>query len=144
MHSDASKLAFGTTFKNHWLQCMYPQDWQLLDITVLELYPIFVLVSMFGENLKNSTVLFHCDNMAVCYIINKLTSKHKFVMTIVRQLVWVLVKYNIDLKAKHVPGVDNIMCDRISRLQDVSHLLGDMDAQRTPIPNKLLPQNFPS
>ena len=144
MHSDASKLAFGATFKNHWLQCMYPQDWQLLDITVLELYPIFVLVSMFGEKLKNSTVIFHCDNMAVCYIINKLTSKHKFVMTIVRQLVWVLVKYNIDLKAKHVPGVDNIMCDRISRLQDVSHLLGDMDAQSTPIPNKLLPQNFPS
>ena len=80
MQSDASKLAFGATFKNHWLQCAYPPDWQLLDITVLELYPIYVLLSMFGEDLNDRTVLFHCDNMAVCYIIIKLTSKHKIVI----------------------------------------------------------------
>ena len=81
MQSDASKLAFGATFKNHWLQCAYPPDWQLLDITVLELYPSYVLLSIFGEDLKDRSVLFHCDNIAVCYIINKLTSKHKVVMT---------------------------------------------------------------
>ena len=142
MQSDASKLAFGATFKNHWLQCTYPPDWQLLDITVLELYPIYVLLSMFGKDLKDRTVLFHCDNMAVCYIINKLTSKHKVVMTIVRQLVLVMVKYNIELKGKHVPGANNIICDRISRLQSVSHLLGSMNAKKTPIPTNLLPQNF--
>ena len=44
---------------------MYPLDWQLLDITVLELYPIYVPLSMFEDDLEGRTVMFYCDNIAV-------------------------------------------------------------------------------
>ena len=55
-------------------------------------------------------------------------------MAIVRQLVLVMVKYNIDLKGKHVPGANNIICDRISRFSSA----GEHDAKKTPIPTNLL------
>ena len=70
----------------------------------------------------------------ICYIINKLVSEHKFAMAIVRQLVLVMVKHNIDLKGKHVPGANNIICDRISCSQSVSHLLVSMMQRKLPIP----------
>ena len=55
-------------------------------------------------------------------------------MAIVRQLVLVMVKHNIDLKGKHVPGANNIICDRISRSQNVSHLLGSMMQRKLQFP----------
>ncbi len=71
MCSDASKIAFGATFRSHWIQGIYPPTWQELHITILELFPIYVMISMFGEDIINSNVNFHCDNMGVVYIINK-------------------------------------------------------------------------
>ena len=57
MQPDASPLGFGATFEKLWLQCAYPADWQSKDISILELYPIYVLISMFGERLRNRSII---------------------------------------------------------------------------------------
>ena len=81
MGADASKLGFGATFKDRWIQEAYPPDWVTMfdnhdiGITTLELYPIYVLIAMFGHNIRNSSVLFHSDNQGVVDIINKQSSK---------------------------------------------------------------------
>ena len=123
LNSDASKKACGATFLSRWFVIEFSPSCQLLNIAVLELYPLVVLIEIYGKFLKNSTVLFHCDNMAICHVVNKLTSKHFFIMTLVRRLVPLITTFNIDLRAVHLPGVKNILCDKLSRLQVSPSLL---------------------
>ena len=56
------------------------------------------MVNVFGKKLKNSNIMFMCDNKAVVDIVNKQSSKDKTVMNIIRPLVLSLVKYNINLR----------------------------------------------
>ena len=144
MVSDASKMGFGACYGSKWLQAAYPESWQTHHITILELYPIFVLINIFGRLMTNSHILFHCDNSAVTAIINKQTSKDNTVMKIIRPLVLLLIKYNIHLQSRHIPDILNILPDKISRFQVTRSLLQDygMEAHPTDIPTHLLPENF--
>ena len=144
MASDASKLGFGAVYGKKWLQAAYPTSWQDFHITVLELYPILVMINVFGHLMKNSSILFHCDNSAVVAIINKQSSRDKLVMAFVRPLVLLLILHNIHLRSVHIPGVLNILPDKISRFQTTPSLLQDfgMDPRPTTIPKALLPENF--
>ena len=144
MVSDASKQGFGACYGKQWIQSTYPLQWQQYHITVLELYPIYVMINMFGHLLKNSTIIFHCDNEAVTNIINKLTSKDNNIMAIIRPLVLQLIHHNIHLRSKHIPGIFNVLPDRISRFQVTPQLLisHGMNLQPTHIPTHLKPDHF--
>ena len=102
MCSDASKLGFGATFERYWIQCKYPVNSSLKDITVLELYPIYVVLSFFGHSIKNTTVLFLCGNYAIVNIINKQSAKDTSLMDLVRDILLVLIKSNIHLDSRHI------------------------------------------
>ena len=142
--SDASKTGFGATYGSSWFSGTWPVSWQQYHITVLELYPIFVSISMFANCLRNSKVIFHCDNQAVVTIINKQTSKDKPIMAIIRPLVLILLSNSIHLTAKHIPGVNNVLCDRLSRQKCSSEMLAQYGMKPLPtiIPSHLQPENF--
>ena len=142
--SDASKLGFGATFRSKWIQHRYPGHWIKYGITILELFPIYVLIDMFGKHLCNSTVVIYCDNAAVCDIINYNTSKNKRAMVIVRKLFLVLIAYNIHLKARHIAGKLNCICDKLSRFQVGEKWLREkgLDDKKQDIPAHLWPENF--
>ena len=144
MSSDASHLGFGACFGKKWIQCEYPTSWRIQNITLLELYPIYVAIEIFGQSIKNSNVLFHTDNSAVKDIVNNQTSKHKTIMKIIRPLILSLVNHNINLRATHIPGTTNILPDAISRFQVNAAMLQhyQMENQPTPIPAHLHPNNF--
>ena len=144
MASDSSHIGFGACFTSHWIQSQFPQSWSKYHITFLEMYPVFVIISMFGKRITNSHVLFLTDNSAVKDIINSQTSKNKDVMKIVRPLILTLIKYNIQLTSQHIPGSSNILPDAISRFQVTQEMLNSrgMDPQPTPVPQHLLPENF--
>jgi len=142
--SDASSQGFGACYLSHWVQHRFPLNWLPLHITVLEFYPIYVLLSMYGSCFTNKSVRFYCDNEAVCFIINKQSSRNKHVMVIMRKLLLVLIHYNIHLVACHIPGTNNVLCDKISRFQETPGLLAQfrMDEVQTTIPSELRPSNF--
>ena len=142
--SDSSKLGFGITYQDQWMCGLWPPHWQTLNIAVLELYPIFMAISMFSTALTNSHVTFFTDNNAVVEIVNKQSSKCNVTMQIIRPLVLVLLKYNITLLCKHIAGIDNTLCDSLSRQKHHRQLLHQygMRPESTPIPNHLLPNNF--
>ena len=77
-------------------------------------------------------------------IITKQTSKNKHVMHILRPQVLTLMKHNINLRARHIPGKNNILCDKISRFQVSNTLLHQYGMRPAPtaIPPHLLPENF--
>ena len=123
MYSDASSIAFGATYGKQWIQAKWPPSWKKFHISVLELYPIFVLISIFAPLLRNSNILFHSDNSAVVTMINKQTSKNKPAMAILRKLVLTLMQFNVSMHSEHIPGINNVLADRISRLQVTEQLL---------------------
>ena len=132
--SDASKLACGATFLTRWFVIPFDQICQSLNIAILELYPLIVMIHIFGKFLKNSTVIFHCDNSAVCHIVNKYSSKNPLIMILVRKLVPLVTTLNIDLRAVHLPGINNTLCDKLSRLQASPQLLLENNLQPLPEP----------
>ena len=74
----------------------------------------------------------------------KLSAKKqkKTIMQVVRKLVLVLIKFNINLRSNHIPCITDTLCDKLSRFQDVSKLVRDIDPEQFKIPELLLPQNF--
>ena len=91
--------------------------WLQYNITTLELYPIVAAIVTWGAAWKNRSVCFYTDNEAVVAIINKQTSRDAAVMTLLQKLVLCCMQFNILFTAKHVAGRDNILADRLSRLQ---------------------------
>ena len=72
-------------------------------------------MQLWGCSLSNKKVLFHIDNQAVVAILNKKSSKSKNVMTLIRKLVLVTIKYNILIKAQYIPGKLKNIADALSR-----------------------------
>ena len=144
MVTDACHKGFGGYFGHEWIQCQYPSQWSVFHITVLELFPIYVLISMYGPKLTNSHVLLKTDNSAVRDVINSQTCKNNHVMQIIRPLVLVLISYNIRLTAQHVPGSINTLADCISRFKVSPAMLQEhhMDPFPVPVPQYLQPTNF--
>ena len=78
--------------------------------------PILVSLYLWGNELRNKKILFHCDNAAVVFAVNTMTSKSEQVMTLLRALTLKCLRLNVVAKAKHIPGKFNIT-DSLSRLQ---------------------------
>ena len=114
-------FGFGVYYLGRWASGKWPQDWHTegltADITFLEIFPIWVALKLWGKDLMRQRVCFNCDNKAVVDIINKMTSKNDKVMTVLRLITLACMRNNLVIKAKHVPGVDNKICDALSRFQ---------------------------
>ena len=150
MGSDASVQGYGAVFGCNWIQEEFPQHWQKtfrkkhIGSPTLELYPVLVLIGIFGPYLRNSSILFHSDNQGVVDIVNKQSSSFPIIMTIVRKLVLYTVKYNINLRSEHIKGDKNVLCDLISRFKATPAVLRahGMNLTPTPIPPELRSANF--
>lgn len=114
-------LGFGALFNNKWAYGVWPASWHTSgitdDITVLEMFPIWVSLVIWGQHLQNKKILFHCDNQAVVHILNTMTSKSDRVMVLVRALTLQCLKHNMVLKSTHISGKLNSLTDSLSRLQ---------------------------
>ena len=146
LYTDAAgSLGYGGIFGSKWFFGAWPDDWKKFNITILEFYPIVLSVLLFGDAMRNQHITFFTDNAALVDIINKATSRDATVMVFVRRLVLACLNFNIVFRARHVPGVKNVLADSLSRLQ-VSRFrqLAPVGVQSTPtaIPIPLLPHNW--
>lgn len=67
--------------------------------------------------MTSKAICFHCDNEALVYVINNLISHEAHFLKLLRQLIFLSLKYNIIFKAVHIPGEKNKYSDALSRLQ---------------------------
>lgn len=138
-----SGLGFGIFFQGHWCQASWPPEWHdsgiTKDITILELFPIVAAMFIWGSRLRNKKIMFNCDNIAVVHIINKLSSKSEPVMCLIRVLTLRCLQLNVLVKACHVEGIKNVLCDALSRLQlrRFRELAPDADLNPAPVPSFL-------
>ena len=145
LYTDAAQSAgYGALCGNHWFFGEWPSLWKSLDITLLEFYPIVAAVQVWGARFANKRIILHTDNMALTFIINKLTSSDKTIMSLVRKFTFLTLQFNIHFYAEHIPGSSNILADLLSRLQlQAFHRLAPtMSPEPTHLPPELLPANY--
>ena len=117
LYTDASGIGFGGTFGTKWFSEKWTDEWKDYQISVKDVFPIVVAVAILGQAMANKKVRFFSDNMAVVQVINKQSVKHRNTMTLLRLFIFHCLKFNILFRVKHVPCIDNVLSDKLSRLQ---------------------------
>jgi len=92
-------------------------------------------MAVWAPSLASQSLLFHCDNQSVVRILTFGSSKCRHIMSLVRYLFFICAKFNIVLKAVHIPGILNSASDALSRLQvhRFRNLMPDADPMPTPV-----------
>ena len=105
-----------------WIQMECPDEagnrWLHLDeesIDLKELLPIILACAIWGKSWNNTRVTVHCDNLGTVALVNSGYSKVPQIMHLLRCLFFIRAHLQIQLWAVHVPGIENILADAISR-----------------------------
>ena len=91
--------------------------WKGFDITFLEPYPIVLSSVIWAHQFQNRTKEFHIDNWDLVSVINKCSSPKPHIRCLVRALVLAILRFNFVVYAFHIPGVQNVLADALSRKQ---------------------------
>ena len=146
LYTDAAgTVGFGAMFGNYWCHGEWPAFWKGLNIILLEFYPSVLSVMLWGHLIQNQRITFYTDYAALVDIINKCTSRDQSMMVYVRKLVLTCLHCNILLRARHVPGIENVLADSLSRLQvDKFKRLAPVGTQPYPtqVPHHLQPEHW--
>ena len=116
LQTDASgTIGYGAFYCGKWLSAQWTPEHLPLSIEFKELYAIVVACHTWGQEWPRQRIMFQCDNEAVVQCIKSGTCRSKAVMSLIRSLYWVCIKYNFLVSATHVPGVTNTVADALSR-----------------------------
>lgn len=115
--SDASgALGLGMVYGEFWCAEPWPSfPGRVSNIASLELVPIVVAASLWGAQWERKKVLFHCDNIAVVHAVNGWLPKDQHLVALLKRLAKLSIKYNFRVSAVHIPGVENVDADDLSR-----------------------------
>ena len=138
LSSDASLTGCGAVCGTEWFPLPFPDSWSQFHISVKELLPIVMSVHVWGTRWRDQRIMFLCDNSAVVDVINKRTSADKKLMALIRKLVMSTLVFNIDFRAKHIPGKINIVSDAISHFQldKARQASPDLQWEPQPVPHE--------
>ena len=142
LFTDASgAIGFGAMLGSKWIAGLWPESWSDVSIAAKELFPIMLSVEIWGHLLANHKLIIQTDNSAVVDILNKQTSRDKFIMHLVRRFVLACLQNNILIKARHIPGKYNTVADLLSRfkLQEARQAAPQLEAFPSYIPLHLRP-----
>ena len=122
-----------------WFSEKWTNEYKDYHISVKELFPIVIAVEIWGQVMANKKVCFFSDNMAVGQVINKQSAKDRNIMKLLRRFIVHCLKFSILFRAKHVPGIDNVLSDKLSRLQiaEFHRLAPQMDQFPVEVPTAM-------
>ena len=125
----------GFSFFGQWVAPQLSQS-----IAYKELFPVVVAARVCGSQWSQKYVLFHSDNEAVVHMLNSRTSRTPSLMRLLSSLLLSAAHYSSSFSLRHVPGVNNLIADALSRFhwQEFWHLAPEAQPIPTPIPNQLL------
>lgn len=84
-------------------------------IGLLEALAALHAVAAYGPILRDSVVKLLIDNQGDVAIINRQSTRSPAILTVLRALYELATKYNFSIVAEHIPGIDNIVADALSR-----------------------------
>ena len=109
------------TCANDWFYANWHIDYPVVQadhINQLELFTVLLSARRWCHLWSNKHIIVYTDNMTTKYILNSGTSRNKKSMEWLRELFWLSAINNFHLTARHIKGTDNVLSDRLSRLDD--------------------------
>lgn len=88
---------------------------QSLSINCLELLTIMVALKLWSHTFKGQRILIYCDNQASVHLLNAGSSKIVFSQACLREITFLAATLQFEIKAIHLPGVQNRVPDLLSR-----------------------------
>ena len=113
--TDASLEGFGMVWGSRALAGLFPMEYEDMDITKKEMITVMAAIKHWFRDLSNLKVLIYVDNMACVSLLNYGISKSPFLASCLREIQFMLAKYNIELKAEYIPSKMNCLADLCSR-----------------------------
>jgi hypothetical protein len=123
--TDACIKAGGMYYKGDWQYVQWTKDfpqWKMSHINVKETAMIWVAAKRWAPSWQDGNVVIFSDNQVAVRCINKGTSRNPLIMSIIRDLFWLSVVYNVNIECRFLPGKDNCLADAISRLHQRGQL----------------------
>ena len=130
LQTDACNSALGAFFHGDWFYSHIAVDHPSLlhmHINFKEALCIIFSAHRWAPSWRNKNIVVYCDNTAAVAMINKGSTRHPIMMKYLRELFWLSAIYNFRITARHIPGVQNITADHISRLHQLDHFLAFAD-----------------
>ena len=121
VYTDACDQAGGGHCDGDWFYCNWSVDVpeiQDLHINVKELMAVIVAARHWCHLWANKRVLVMSDNSTTVAGVNRGSSRSPVIMKYLRYMFWLSAVYNFRLTAMHIPGADNVLADKISRLHE--------------------------
>ena len=137
--SDASGgWGCGAWCQSQWWQFEWPAGCEH-GIAFKEMFAVVLAVAVWGREWQGRLVQGHCDNQAVVHMVASRSSKHPYLMHLLRCLFFIEAHYRFSLSLVHIAGVANDLVDDLSRDNVPSFLSKDPQMQLSPtsIPHQL-------
>lgn len=93
--------------------CSYEE--KLYHINYLELKAVFLSIKTFCSTSENTHIQVRLDNMVAMHYINNMGGRIPELNLLVRDIWFWCIARNIWFSASHIPGIDNVEANRLSR-----------------------------
>ena len=139
MVSDASgSWGCGAAQEDLWFHLQWPESWATVSIAPKELVPIVVAVVLWGPYWAGRHVVCLCDNSAVVAAVNKGAARDPTLSHLLRILALEAAVLDVQITARHLPGVQNASADALSR--NKMQTFFSLNPQASPIPSIIPPE----
>lgn len=122
LFTDACGHGFGARFGNDWLcgawspdELAHAKRKNSISMPFLELLALTIAAASWGERWTTRKVIFRSDCIAVVHCINKRQSDQPEMAHLIREFVTIACLKGFDFRAVHIPGVQNVCADLLSR-----------------------------
>ncbi len=105
----------GAWHRSRWLQLQLPAEGQDRHITFKELLAVLLAVVAWGPLWKGKTVRGLCDNQAAVQVVASRSCKDPSLMHLLRCLFFLEAQFQCTIGLAHIPGVQNVLADDLSR-----------------------------
>ena len=106
------------TVPNHHKEMPPNGDTSLMNINILELWPVLVAARRWGPYWSGHKVCFITDNTQVLHMINTGRSSSVACMQWIRELFWMSFIFNFHAVSRHIGTKDNVLPHYLSRCYD--------------------------
>ncbi|XP_069590448.1 uncharacterized protein [Ranitomeya imitator] len=100
----ADESGFSLFFRNEWLVAEWPKMWKdnglVADLTLCEVFPIVVALTLWGGNVRDKKICFRCGSIGAMEAINSLSSSKHSILRVLQHLVWVGLNFNLWVTAE--------------------------------------------
>jgi hypothetical protein len=115
--SDACLSGCGAFAEGRYFHSSFPSvvcD-QELHITQLEMLTVVVATKLWCYRWRGKRIQVFCDNNSSVQVINSGRTRDAFLQSCLRELCFVAAIHEFEMRAVHIAGVDNRLCDLLSR-----------------------------